>query len=89
MGSGESGLGNLKSELNLHADKSSKYIILHDTTLFKFRDETSYDSWGDEWKGSGEGIWLAVEQFLENNKHWVIHENFTNNNGLTILKRLY
>ena len=78
----------LKSELNLHADKASKYIILHDTTSFEFHDETSYEIWGDEWKGDGKGLWPAVEEFLENNPHWVLHERFRNNNGLTILKRI-
>lgn len=77
----------LKSELKLHSNKSSKYIILHDTTSYEFRDETSYEMWGDEWKGTGEGLWPAVEEFLIDNPQWVLHERFTNNNGLTILKR--
>jgi hypothetical protein len=28
-----------------------------------------------------------VEEFLETNPHWELYERFTNNNGLTILKR--
>lgn len=78
----------LKAELNLHANKASKYIILHDTTSFEFRDETSYEAWGDEWVGDGKGLWPAVEEFLKANPHWTLHERFFNNNGLTILKRL-
>jgi hypothetical protein len=78
----------LKAELNLHANKSSKYIILHDTTSFEYDDETSYEMWGDKWKGEGIGLWPAIEEFLESNPHWVLHERFFNNNGLTILKRL-
>ena len=78
----------LKAELNLHADKASKYIILHDTTLFGFQDETSYESWGDEWKGGGKGLRPAVEEFLKSNPHWILHERFENNNGLTVLKRI-
>jgi len=77
----------LKSELELHGNKASKYIIMHDTTSFEFHDETSYETWGDEWKGTGEGLWPAVEEFLTENPHWSLHERFTNNNGLTILKR--
>ena len=67
----------VKSELELHGNKSNKYIIFHDTTSFELGgfdyDET--------------GIWKAIEEFLEANPHWTIHERFTNNNGLTILKR--
>ena len=43
---------------------------------------------GDEWKGDGKGLWPAVEEFLESNPHWTLHERFKNNNGLTILKRI-
>tara|TARA_Y100000310_G_C20529926_1_gene737904 strand:+ start:524 stop:1102 length:579 start_codon:yes stop_codon:yes gene_type:complete len=78
----------LKSELNVHADKVSKYIILHDTTSFEFRDESSYEMWGDDWKGDGKGLWPAIKEFMEENSHWILHERFTNNNGLTILKRV-
>jgi len=77
----------LKSELELHSDKVGKYIILHDTTSFEFKDETSYQIWGDEWVGTGEGLWKAVTEFLEEKNEWVLHERFTNNNGLTILKK--
>lgn len=75
----------LKDELNRHHSKVNKYIILHDTTLFAFHDETTYESWG--WKGINKGIWPAVEEFLEENKNWTLYERYTNNNGLTILKR--
>ena len=33
------------------------------------------------------GLWKAVEEFLKNNADWVLHERYTNNNGLTILKK--
>jgi hypothetical protein len=33
------------------------------------------------------GLWPAIEEFLKNNPNWILHERFTNNNGLTILKR--
>jgi len=78
----------LKSELKLHSDKASKYIILHDTTSFEFCDEKSYEMWGDEWKGDGTGLWPAIEEFLIENPHWKLHERFENNNGLTVLKRI-
>ena len=78
----------LKSELELHASKVKKYIILHDTVLFGTKDElNSYDNLG--WFNGFEqkGLLPALNEFLEGNEEWVLHEVFTNNNGLTILKR--
>ena len=68
----------VKSELDLHGNKSKKYIIFHDTTTFEFRGMN----------GDTIGIWPAIEEFILENPHWVIHKRFTNNNGLTILMRL-
>lgn len=71
----------LKGELTLHGNKSRKYIIFHDTTTFEWIGE-SYEDKVDEI-----GLWPAIEEFLEENQNWKLHERFTNNNGLTILKR--
>jgi hypothetical protein len=68
----------LKKELELHGNKAKKYIIFHDTTTFEINGE------GDGYVG----LWPAIDEFLIDNPHWVIHERFTNNNGLTILKRV-
>ena len=35
------------------------------------------------------GLWPAIDDFLKNNNDWVLHERFTNNNGLTVLKKVY
>ena len=35
----------------------------------------------------GKGLWDAIEDFLSRNRNWELCERFTNNNGLTILKR--
>lgn len=78
----------LKAELALHASKVRKYIILHDTTSYGDHDESSYEGWGDDWKGSGEGIWKAVEEFLANNPEWKLEKRYTNNNGLTVLSKV-
>lgn len=67
----------LKVELEKHGNKSKKYIIMHDTTIFGEMGEG----------GEGLGLWKAIEEFLAINPHWSIHERYTNNNGLTILKR--
>ena len=33
------------------------------------------------------GIWYAVEEFLDKNDDWELMKRYTNNNGLTVLKR--
>ena len=71
----------LKGELEIHGNKARKYIVFHDTTSFEWIGE-SYNGKVDEI-----GLWPAIEEFLEVNPHWELHERFTNNNGLTILKR--
>jgi hypothetical protein len=76
----------LKGELEKHHSKVKKYIILHDTSNFEFTDEDSYEIWG--WKGDNKGLWPAIEEFIQTNPEWNIHERYTNNNGLTILKRI-
>jgi hypothetical protein len=80
----------LKKELNLHAGKVSKYIILHDTTTYGSEPEPSSWQTGvvmENYKDNDKGIWPAVEEFLASNKEWSIELKLENNNGLTILKR--
>lgn len=67
----------LTRELQLHAFKVSKWIILHDTTVFGSIDQTN----------TGRGLWPAVEEFLAANKEWSIKERYTHCYGLTILER--
>lgn len=79
-------------ELELHSDKSKKYIILHDTTSFGSVDEVIYNHASSDIKNletKKQGLWTAVIDFLESDKgkNWQIHERHMNNNGLTILKR--
>lgn len=71
----------LSNELKLHANKARKYIVFHDTVSF---GETGQGYW----PGEGHGLWYAINPFLEENKEWVIAEEFKNNNGLLILKRV-
>jgi len=82
----------LVCELDIHSDKCSKYIILHDTTSFGEVDEMIYEHASNEIKNietKKQGLWNAVLDFLdtEKGKFWEIKERFTNNNGLTILER--
>lgn len=66
----------LSKELKLHGNKARKYIIMHDTETNKIL--------GDDGE---EGLQKAINEFLLENNHWKVNEVFTNNNGLTILKR--
>lgn len=79
----------LKLELNLHSSKAKKYIIMHDTTSYEFKDEAITSEHSDITQHTGKGLWAAIEEFLiENKDKWILLERFTNNNGLTILKRI-
>ena len=79
----------LKAELELHSSKAKKYIVMHDTTSYEFRDEplTSENAWEGE-PPTGKGLWLAITEFLDSTDEWGLHKRYTNNNGLTILKRI-
>lgn len=52
--------------------KVKKWIILHDTVIFKDKSPTGK-----------EGIWKAIEEL----KDFTIEKHFINNNGLTVLKK--
>ena len=79
----------LISELNLHSGMVSKYIILHDTTTYAHNGEplTSENTFVGEVDLS-KGLWDAVEEFLSNTDEWEVEKRYTNNNGLTILRRV-
>jgi hypothetical protein len=66
----------LKTELTLHAPKTSKFIVLHDTETFGVHGETEQI-----------GLLKAIDEFLEINTVWVNDLRLKNNNGLTILKK--
>lgn len=81
----------LTRELELHSNKCSKYIILHDTTYFGESDEIIYEHASNEIKNvetKKQGLWNAVLDFLDTKEGqvWEVQERYTNNNGLTILK---
>jgi len=90
----------LANELDAFSPITKKYIILHDTTTFGesgeywniHKGDVDYQSdmivkseYSEE--DCKKGLWLAVEEFLEKNKEWELEKRFTNNNGLTILRR--
>lgn len=67
----------LHTELSLHSHMVAKYLIMHDTETF---GDTGEDN-------DSKGLNHAINEFLNHTKIWRLHERFTNNNGLTILKR--
>lgn len=69
----------LKTELALHSDKVSKYIIFHDTETFGRIDEAT---------GEAGGLMTALEEFLATNKSWKLKEHYTNCNGLSVIERV-
>lgn len=83
----------LLGELNRHAKDVNKYIILHDTFTFANVDEFIYQHASDIIKSNvsrNKGLAQAIVDFLETEEgqKWQIHDVYTNNNGLTVLKKL-
>ena len=88
--------GHLKRELSKFSPFINKYILMHDTTIDEIDGETIRCGWNaeDQSKETGYsveeircGLGKAVSEFLEGNSDWELLEKFTNNNGLTVLKR--
>jgi hypothetical protein len=79
----------LKSELFRHHKSVNKYIILHDTNSYGFKDEDLYSNYDEGRNESNlpKGLIAAVYEFLLHNRNWFIFERFSNNNGITILKK--
>jgi hypothetical protein len=73
----------LSAELERHSEKVRKYILLHDTQSFRYRDEGDMATNQTDKKG----LQLAITEFLESHCEWELHKEYTNNNGLTVLKR--
>lgn len=89
--------GQLKRELNKYSKVTKKYIIMHDTSVDEICGETIRSGWNAEEQSreSGfpveeiiKGLGPAIDEFLADNKEWILKEKFTNNNGLTILERM-
>jgi hypothetical protein len=78
----------LKEELRLHSPKVRKYIIMHDTTVFAETGEPYvYNECKVKINQPPKGLWPAIEEFLDINPDWCLHERYTHNNGLTILAK--
>jgi hypothetical protein len=88
--------GHLKRELERWNKHVGKYIIMHDTTVDEWLGETVRVGWNSAEQSRLTGIpeneirmglWPAIGEFLEKHPEWKTVERFTNNNGLTVLKR--
>lgn len=82
----------LTKELELHSNKVSKYIILHDTVSYGYTDEIIYSDSSELIKHqtvNKTGLKTATLDFLnsEIGKEWSIFEEYLNNNGLLIMKK--
>lgn len=87
----------LKRELAQHQRRVKKFIIMHDTTIDGEKGELV--RFGLDAKAYSEksgyphdelvkGLKPAIDEFLaENSGEWVVDRVWTNNNGLTVLKR--
>jgi hypothetical protein len=81
----------LIKELEIHSNKVSKYIVLHDTEHFGRKDEVIYEHASNvikETSSTKAGLMTAVEDFLltELGQSWELFRVYKNNNGLTVLK---
>ncbi len=66
----------LKSELERHADKARKFIILHDTVSFGLVGEDG-----------GKGLNAAADEYFASVSGWSLIENSPNCNGLRVYAR--
>ena len=92
--------GQLKRELTKFSKITNKYIIMHDTEIDGIHGETiRYGGLYNNLDGLVsrtnipkdeilKGLLPAIDEFLNSNTDWVMHEQFKNNNGLTILKKI-
>ena len=90
--------GQLKRELNKYNTIINKYIIMHDTEVDKIYGESIRRNWDVNTQSiqSGipaeeitKGLSFAIYEFLQTHPEWKVKEQLTNNNGLTILERIY
>lgn len=66
----------LFAELELHADRVRKLIVLHDTQVY-----------GRHGENGGEGLLLGLERWMDQNPCWKISYKVEFNNGLTVVSR--
>jgi len=92
--------GHLRRELNLHASKVNKYIVMHDTFIDgpANTSECIRNGWnipkmaedlGYTIEDLSTGLQVAIDEFiLSHPDEWIVKKVYDNNNGLTILERI-
>jgi len=68
----------LKQELEKHAEKAKKYLVFHDTHTYRHKGED----------GTEKGLYDAIQEYIADHPHWIIHFDHQNNNGLLALRRI-
>jgi hypothetical protein len=70
---------------------------MHDTSIDEWDGETIRNNWNAQKQSYKTGIPVdeinkglrpAIDEFLNNNKEWILKERHINNNGLTILEKI-
>jgi len=88
--------GQLKRELVKFAPLTTKYLVMHDTTVDAVYGESLRCGWDINKQSTASGIpvneiarglWPAISEFLEAHPEWKLKYRYTNNNGLTVLER--
>lgn len=83
--------GQLKRELALYAPVTKKYIAMHDTQVDGVHGESIRcgltETYGLPVEETRQGLQRAIDEFLSWNDEWVVDRVWTNNNGLTVLRR--
>jgi len=74
----------LKKELDLHGNKSRKFLIFHDTVSCGVYGMPSPH---ENAKPGNKGIWPAITEFLAIHPEWKMLTHIPTNNGLTVLNR--
>jgi len=67
----------VKRELEAYHSKANKYIMLHDTTSFRYGG----------FEGDTIGIWPSITEFLSSHPEWEMWETLPSWPGMTVLKR--
>lgn len=89
--------GHLERELSNHAHKIRKYILMHDTEGDAISGESvrcGYNileqskQYGYTEAAIRSGLKSVIECFLKNHPEWILKEQFTYNNGITVLQRV-
>jgi hypothetical protein len=89
--------GQLKRELAKFAPLTTKYLVMHDTTVDGVYGESVRCGWDINKQSAktgipaaeiAKGLWPAISEFLEAHPEWKLKHRYTNNNGLTVLERM-